>query len=243
MPRPQKCRKICGYPDYWSFSPDEGSEEAVILTLDEYEVIRLIDWVGHTQEEAAVKMQVARTTVTAIYDAARKKIADALVNGKKILISGGNYRFEETKELENLIKKGNNVMRVAVTYEKGEIFQHFGHSEQFKFYDIEDDKVVNEQIVDTNGSGHGALAGFLKQSSVDNLICGGIGGGAQMAMKEAGIKLYAGISGSADEAVKMMLSGSLSENSAATCNYHHGEEHKCGEHGCGSHNHGGSHCH
>ena len=83
-------------------------------------------------------------------------------------------------------------MKIAVTYENGQIFQHFGHTAQFKLYEVEDGKVVREAVVDTNGSGHGALAGFLAQSGVDTLICGGIGGGAQMALAQAGIKLYGG---------------------------------------------------
>lgn len=235
MPRPQKCRRICGYPDYWSFSPDDGSEESIVLSLDEYEVIRLIDWLGKNQEEAATEMQVARTTVTAIYDCARKKIADALVNGKRIRISGGNYRFHEETTQISVSKKGSNCMRIAVTYENGEVFQHFGHTEQFKLFDVENGTIVKEQVVDTNGQGHGALAGFLKQSEADILICGGIGGGAQMALAEAGIKLYAGISGNADEAVKCLISGNLQQITNATCDHNHGEEHQCGEHGCGNH--------
>lgn len=130
-------------------------------------------------------------------------------------------------------------MKVAVTYDKGEIFQHFGHTESFKIYEIENNKVVNEQIVDTNGQGHGALAGFLSGGKVDVLICGGIGGGAQVALAEAGIKLYGGVSGNADEAVAAFLAGSLDYNPDVKCNHHdheHGEEHSCGNHGCGSHN-------
>ena len=91
-------------------------------------------------------------------------------------------------------------MKIAVTYENGQIFQHFGHTAQFKLYEVENGKVVREAVVDTNGSGHGALAGFLVQSGVDTLICGGIGGGAQMALAQAGIKLYGGVSGEADAA-------------------------------------------
>ena len=130
-------------------------------------------------------------------------------------------------------------MKVAVTYDNGEIFQHFGHTESFKIYEIENNKVVNEQIVDTNGQGHGALAGFLSGGKVDVLICGGIGGGAQVALAEAGIKLYGGVSGNADEAVAAFLAGSLDYNPDVKCNHHdheHGEEHSCGNHVCGSHN-------
>ena len=128
-------------------------------------------------------------------------------------------------------------MRVAVTYENGEIFQHFGHTAQFKVYDIQDGKILSSEIVDTNGSGHGALAGLLNVMKVDALICGGIGGGAQMALVEAGIKLYGGVSGSADAAAQALAEGKLDYNPAVRCDHHdhHGEGHTCGSHGCGSH--------
>ena len=88
-------------------------------------------------------------------------------------------------------------MKIAVTYENGQIFQHFGHTEQFKIYTVEQGKVIASEVVDTNGSGHGALAGFLAEQNVHALICGGIGGGAQMALASAGIQLYGGVSGAA----------------------------------------------
>ena len=128
-------------------------------------------------------------------------------------------------------------MRVAVTYENGEIFQHFGHTEQFKIYDVENGKIISSEVVDTNGSGHGALAGLLNLMKVDALICGGIGGGAQMALAEAGIRLYGGVSGSADAAAQALAEGKLTFNPNVHCDHHdhHGEGHTCGSHGCGSH--------
>lgn len=126
-------------------------------------------------------------------------------------------------------------MKIAVTYEDGNVFQHFGHTPAFKIYEIKDGKVANEAVADTCGSGHGALAGFLQALGVDTLICGGIGGGAQMALAEAGITLYGGVSGDADEAVEALLSGVLPFNSNVQCNHHHhGEGHSCGSHGCGT---------
>ena len=127
-------------------------------------------------------------------------------------------------------------MRIAVTYENGEIFQHFGHTEQFKVYDIEEGKVIASEVVSTNGSGHGALAGVLASLNAEVLICGGIGGGAQVALAEAGIKLFGGVSGDADKAVEAYLAGTLAYNPNVQCN-HHGEHHEgtCGNHGCGSH--------
>ena len=124
-------------------------------------------------------------------------------------------------------------MKIAVTYEDGQIFQHFGHTSQFKLYDVADGKVVNSQVVDTNGSGHGALAGFLMQHGVTTLICGGIGGGAQAALANVGITLYGGVSGSADDAVAALLSGNLGYDPDVHCNHHdHGAGHSCGNHGC-----------
>lgn len=126
-------------------------------------------------------------------------------------------------------------MKIAVTYENGMIFQHFGHTSQFKLYDVAEGSIQSEQIVDTQGSGHGALAGFLTEHGVDTLLCGGIGGGAQSALAAAGIKLYGGISGDADEAVRAFLAGTLTYNPDVHCD-HHGHEHghNCGGHNCGA---------
>ena len=237
MPRPVRCRRIGQLPVYRSFSPDDtAATENVLMTVDEFEAFRLLDHEGLTQEACAARMNIARTTVTAIYESARKKVADALVNGKRLLISGGHFEYEPVEISQKLREKGTDTMRIAVTYENGEIFQHFGHTEQFKLYDIEDSKIVNEQVVDTNGSGHGALAGFLQAAKADALICGGIGMGAQMALADAGIKLYAGVQGSADEAAKAFAEGNLECDPNAHCN-HHGHHHDgdCGHERCGEH--------
>lgn len=129
-------------------------------------------------------------------------------------------------------------MRIAVPYENGQVFQHFGHTSQMKIYDAENGQIVKEQVADTAGSGHGALTGFLSGLKVDALICGGIGGGAQEALAQANISLYGGVTGGADDAVKAFLAGTLDYNADVRCD-HHGHEHyghlgHCGEdkHGC-----------
>ena len=130
-------------------------------------------------------------------------------------------------------------MKIAVTYENGLIFQHFGHTEQFKIYDVQDGRIHNSEVVKTNGSGHGALAGMLSSLGVDVLICGGIGVGAQMALAQAGIKLYGGVCGDADKAAEAFVSCELRYDPDAKCDHHehhHGEGHTCGDHGCGKHN-------
>lgn len=260
MPRPTKCRKVCHFPETLEFIPKQGADEKspVILTVDEYETIRLIDKEGMSQEQCSAFMQVARTTVQRVYDNARKKLADVLVDGRPLRITGGDFLlcdgqsvhcqktacFKHLYHQHHAKPKGENMMRIAVTYENGQIFQHFGHTEQFKIYDVEDQKILSSEVVDTNGSGHGALAGVLTALNVDTLICGGIGGGAQTALAAAGIKLYGGASGDADHAVEALLAGNLQFDPDVQCSHHdehHGEDHTCGDHGCGGEHHCGGH--
>lgn len=253
MARPQKCRRICAEPAFDNFAPaNSSSDETSVLTVDEYEAIRLIDFEKKTQVQCAELMDISRPAITEMYERARFKIADCIVNGKTLIITGGNYRLcdgsirhccgKKCRRQHNVSKqinikgKGESIMRIAVTYDNENVFQHFGHTEKFKFYDIENNAVAGTQIVDTMGSGHGALAGFLVQNKVDTLICGGIGGGAQNALTEAGIRLYGGVTGNADNAVKALLDGTLAYNPDIKCAHHgHGEhQHHCGEnrHGC-----------
>ena len=138
-------------------------------------------------------------------------------------------------------------MKIAVTYDNGNIFQHFGRTDFFKVYQVEDDQIVSSEVIGSNGVGHGALAGLLADQDVDVLICGGIGGGAQAALQEAGVELCAGAQGDADQAVEAYLKGEL-VSTGAHCDHHHGEGHSCGSHeeghscgsGCGGHEEGHS---
>lgn len=215
MARSIRCRRICFEPQYDSFAPCRaGSTEQVRLTVDEFEAVRLIDYEKRTHEQCARQMGISRTTITEMYERARTKIADCLVGGKTLYISGGNYvlcdgsaqgycgkkcrRAEITAEIAGE-RKDDRIMKIAVTYENGNVFQHFGHTEQFKVYDIKD------------------------------------GRGADTQLAEAGIRLYGGVSGNADEAVELLLAGKLAFNPDVHCDHHghHGNGH-CGEdkHGC-----------
>lgn len=125
-------------------------------------------------------------------------------------------------------------MKLAVTYKDGQVFQHFGHTELFKIYEIKDGKIESSSVVSTNGQGHGALAGFLKEQGVTSLICGGIGGGAKNALADADILVYGGVSGKVDEVANALLNGTLVFNPNVTCSHHsHDEGHSCGSgHSC-----------
>ena len=108
-------------------------------------------------------------------------------------------------------------MKIAIPYENGMVFQHFGHTAEFKFYEVENGQVTASEVVSTNGQGHGALVGFLAHA-------------------QAGIQLFGGISGPADAAVADYLAGKLRFDPNAHCDHHdHGEGHHCGEHHCGGH--------
>ena len=141
------------------------------------------------------------------------------------------------------MKDEDETMRIAVTYDNGNVFQHFGKTESFKIYDVEDNKVVSSEVIGSNGTGHGALAGLLADHAVDVLICGGIGGGAQTALAEAGVELCAGAEGDTDQAVEAYLKGEL-VSTGANCDHHHEDGHSCGDHedghSCGGHDEGHS---
>ena len=134
-------------------------------------------------------------------------------------------------------------MRIAVPFADGEVFQHFGHTENFKLYEIEAGQIVSSEIINTDGSGHEALASFLSDRSVSVLLCGGIGGGAQAALSDAGIEICSGAQGDADAAVNAYLNGEL-DSAGVNCDHHHehSEENVCGG-GCGGCGGGCGGCH
>ena len=246
MARPTKSRKVCRLPLCDRFRGREHPGDGIVLSVEEYETIRLIDYMGFSQEECARKMEASRTTIQALYTEARKKMARFLIEGTSLKIEGGNYMLCDNQCLGEMScgyktrnLKGVQSMKIAVTYENGQVFQHFGHTEQFKIYNVENGQVVSSEVVSTNGQGHGALGGFLAAAGVDVLICGGIGGGAKNALAAAGIQLFGGAYGNADMQVAAFLAGNLMYNPNVHCNHHgHDEGHNCGDH----HHEGGHNC-
>lgn len=184
----KNCSRVGIIPEYRGFTPDGlASGDAIDMTVDELEVLRLCDLEGLNQEAVAQQMGIARATVAAICSRAHRKVANALVNGRALIIEGGNIAYSPITTVTAVWPaKEVDTMRVATTYDNGNIFMHFGRSEQFKIYDIQDGKVLNEQVVGTGGTGHGALAGLLANGGVDTLICGGIGGWRYQRARPAG---------------------------------------------------------
>jgi predicted Fe-Mo cluster-binding NifX family protein len=224
------------------------------MTVDEYEAVRLIDLEKCSQEECAERMDVARTTVQNIYEKAREKLADAIVNSKRLVIEGGEvylcpkYNFscgrgcgrecayeknlKGNKDIiDNFIEGDMKAMKIAVTYDDGRIFQHFGHTEVFKVYTVEDGAVKSSELVYAVNGGHSALADLLSGNKIDAVICGGIGGGAINALSGLGIKVYGGVEGNCDEAVNALVAGKLDFDPNVRC-AHHDEHHGSGDSTC-----------
>ena len=125
-------------------------------------------------------------------------------------------------------------MKLAIPYENGEIFQHFGHCENFEIFTVEDGKIQSSKVVSSAGQGHGALAVFLAEQDVKVLICGGIGGGAKAALAAARIMVFGGVTGKTRDAVQAYITGSLEFDPNANCAHHDHGGHACGSHGCGN---------
>ena len=124
-------------------------------------------------------------------------------------------------------------MKIAITCENNQVFQHFGHTPGFALFEIVDGRIVSEKMLSSGSSGHGALATLLALEQVETLICGGIGGGAINALGNAGIKVIGGAAGNVREVAEAFAAGTLQVRADFHCNHHHhGEGHTCGEHGC-----------
>lgn len=178
-----------------------------------------------------------------IYEKARYKPAECLAQGKHFSINGGNYQIcprqgtclgQICRKAKILSEKGRYITRIEVTYQNREIFQHFGHTEQFKVYGIEAGKISSSQIVASDGLGHGALAGFP--------LCNGMMYGfvvvseaVHKPLLQCRNQLCEGISSSGDDAVHSLPDGKLYYNPNIICNHHNHEEgHSCGSHGYGN---------
>ena len=253
MPRPEKKRCVCPLNEERRFST-EGNAPALEIRADELEALRLCDLEELSQQEAADRMGVSRGTLQRLLYSAHRQIAFALVCGRSIHLDppaegrraraggcGKKCRF--CRNDRKTPKAGGNDMIIAVTSESGEVFQHFGHTPEFTIYETKDGELLGPRVIPTGENGHGALAGILDALGVEVLICGGIGGGAQMALDEIGAKVVGGASGKVADVVAAFLKGELVVNPDFQCHHHdHDADHKCGEHGCGEHKCGGS-CH
>lgn len=120
-------------------------------------------------------------------------------------------------------------MKIAVSYKDGEVFQHFGHSEQFKIYETDHNQILDSEIIEIEGHGHTVVCNALKEKGVNIVLCGGIGQGAKSLLSQYGIHSFGGVSGNCDEVVYQYLTGKLEFTTAVTCTKDK-SAHTCGGH-------------
>jgi len=217
MPRPH-CKKIIGQLAAWSaFKPmgiPLGELEEVVLSLDEREALRLSDLEGLYQDAAARAMGISRQTFGRIIASARKKTANAIVNGKALIITGGNIRLKT---------EGEERMKIAVPTIGDQVDQHFGHCEKYAIYTIKEKAIVAEEVM-ASPAGCGCksnMASKLAQHGVKVLIAGGIGNGAVNVLASNGIQTIKGASGLAKNAVESFLRDELVDQ-GDVCHAHDG---------------------
>jgi predicted Fe-Mo cluster-binding NifX family protein/predicted DNA-binding protein (UPF0251 family) len=229
MSRNPSPKTIRSNPTARVFTPtvDEPRAElgGIILFLEEWEALRLVDYAGMEQTQAALSMGISRQSVQMLVSSARTKIARAVVEGLPLQIIGEQ---EQNTHTTLRYEERTSKMKIAVTTQHTEVFPHFGRTPEFYLVTAEDGKITEEKIIAAPAEGHGALVGFLVSQGVDTLICGGIGGGAINGLRSSGIKVYAGASGSVKEQVLSLLSGQLPQEGEANCDHHgeHGHEHE-----------------
>lgn len=220
MPRPVMDRRVSGRPASTLFKPagiPTRDLPEITLTLDEFEALRLADFDGLYQEAAALRMGVSRQTFGRIIETARRKIADALVNGKALRIEGGNA-VSENKE---------GTMKIAVPTKDGSVDAHFGHCSHYSIFAVEGNRIVSEDSLPSPaGCGcKSGVAGDLARAGVRTMIAGNIGDGAVRVLGSFGIGVVRGAAGPVRQAAEAYLAGTLTD-SGANCR-EHGDDHQC----------------
>ncbi len=224
MARPKQCRKVFVPPVAIGFKPygcNSRKQGSIALQYDEYEVVRLLDYEGKMQEEAAAEMNVSRPTLTRIYDHARKIIAQALVEGKTLEITGGNVTFHGAFQWINNSNKSNNMkQKIAIPTADGFLWPHFGKAPQVTFVTVEDGKVIETETLTAPEHAHGAMPRFMAAQGATDILCGGLGAGAVEVIRQLGLNLHAGAPAIAvEEVVKMYLDGTIVYGDSS-CHHH-----------------------
>ena len=229
MPRPKKCRKVCCLPDNDGFVPVRGGEELtpIVLNVDEYEAIRLIDREGFSQEQCGEYMRIARTTVQQIYAAARKKLADALVEGLPLRIEGGDFQLCDGNEdycgcggcrrhrrgcvQQNIME--DRKMRIAIPLDenKQDVCIVLARAPYFLFWEDGKDTILENPAAQAHGGAGIQAAQFLVDNGVNVLITVRCGQNAADVFKAAGMKIYKSANKAAADDLTAFEDGKLSE--------------------------------
>ena len=236
MPRPRKCRKVCCFPHNPGFTPlnSKPDGEAVILAVDEYEAIRLIDREGYSQEQCGAYMAVSRATVQQIYTSARKKLADALVEGRPLKIEGGDYRICEGDEQYcgchgcgqcswPRQQTGGSQMKIAIPLDENEkdVCVSFGRAPFYLFSEDGKTEILKNPAADAEGGAGIKAAQFLVDQAATALITIRCGQNAANVFQAAGITIYEAKKGcTAAENLALLADNQLEELTHFHAGYH-----------------------
>lgn len=242
MPRPRKCRRVCRLPATIEFGPvgQEAEGQPVLLTIDEFEALRLIDKLGLSQEECSAYMQVARTTVQAIYSSARKKLAEALVDGRRLRIEGGDYRLCEGGEgfcgcgrchrLDISPEKGSekeeNSMKIAIPLDenKQDVCIVLARAPYFLFSQDGQESIVDNPAAQAQSGAGLQVAQFLVDNEADVLITVRCGENAAEVFQAAGMKIYKSLGSSAREDLEALAQNRLQPLTHFHGGFHGGQQ-------------------
>lgn len=211
MARPRQNRIIAASPLISGFHPYGRccrKRKVVQLEYDEYEAIRLIDYEGKLQDEAAKQMSVSRPTLTRIYAEARKKIAVALVEGNHLSITDGNVGFENYQRRKSKTQVMNQ--KIAIPTCEGKLWQHFGKAPEVTFVTVENGRVKESVVLQAPGHEQGAMPGFIAAQGTTDVLCGALGQGAVNMLNQSGIQVHGGAPAIAiDEVLSLYLGGTI----------------------------------
>lgn len=213
MPRPLKERIIMDKPNCCKFIPENIREVgSVILTFDEFDVIRKCDHERLSQENCANTMKISRTTVQRIYASARAKIAEALVLGKILEIEGGNVQLMPASEQQNQMytnEMGEFNMKIAIGRDGDNVANHFGHCNDFRIIEVVDNRIVSQNDIHDETRVHQDRPQFLKDLGVDVLIMNSMGKGAFNRLIALNIKTVYAENKSVEDALNSYLNKTL----------------------------------
>ena len=223
MPRPLNERRLCAEIKSRKFKPAGvpcRDLDEVVLECAEAEALRLADFEGLYQEAAARRMNVSRPTFGRILESARRKVADAILNGKILRIEGGDA---------SIGKEGESLMKIAAPSRDGQIDEHFGHCKEYLVFSVNGKKLTQEATIpSTEGCGcKSGIAVDLAAAGVTHMIAGNMGAGALRVLGSHGITVIRGASGNAHAAVQAFVEGKLEDSGLGCSGHSGGEGHDC----------------
>jgi len=227
MVRPKHNRIVSKSPIISGFRPYGrccSKGECVQMKYDEYEVIRLIDHDGKMQAEAAEQMNISRPTLTRIYACARKKLAIALVEGKRIVITNDNLDFKTYQQQKTNIQVMNQ--KIAIPTCEGKLWQHFGKAPEVTFVTVENGEVKESVVMQAPEHEHGAMPRFIAAQGATDVLCGGLGQGAVNMLNQLGIQVHGGAPTIAVEEVLSQYLGGTIVYGDSSCHHHCDHHHE-----------------